>query len=245
MTPIEGEILGTFLLVLMGAGVCANTALNGTYGKGAGWVVVTFGWGLGVFAGVSVAGPYSGAHINPAVTLGLAVAGKFGWAAVPGYVLGQMLGAMLGALVVWLCYYDHYRATADAGTKRGTFCTGPAIANVPVNFFNEFVGTFVLVLVVLYFSAPAIESEQLGELAVGLGAIGGLPVALLVVAIGMSLGGTTGYAINPARDLGPRLVYSLLPIPDKGSSEWGYAWVPVFGPLLGATVAAALYLGLG
>ena len=244
MTAIEAEVLGTFILLLLGGGVCANTTLNHSYAQGAGWVVIAFGWGLGVFMGVTVAGPVSGAHINPAVTVGLALAGKFSWADVPLYIAAQMLGAMLGALVVWACFYDHYKATPDAAAKRGTFCTAPAIKNTPVNFFNELVGTFVLVLVILFIAGPSMDAAQLGDVTIGLGSIGALPVALLVVSIGMSLGGTTGYAINPARDLGPRIMYSILPIPNKGSSNWSYAWIPVLGPIAGASLAAVLFLYL-
>ena len=242
MTPVEAEVLGTFFLILLGGGVCANTTLNRAYGQGAGWLVVTLGWGLAVFVGVSVAGPYSGAHINPAVTVGLALAGKFSWSEVPFYIAAQVVGAMLGAVTVWLVYRGHYIATPDPDAKRGTFCTGPAIANAPQNFLSELVGTFALVLVVLYFTEPTLQAQELSEVRLGLGSLGALPVALLVVSIGMSLGGTTGYAINPARDLGPRIVYSVLPIPDKGGSQWSYAWVPVLGPVAGAAAAAVVFL---
>ena len=242
MTPFIAEIIGTFLLILLGTGVVANSTLNKSLGYNAGWVVITFGWGLGVFMGVAVAGPYSGAHINPAVTIGLAVAGKFSWSLVPQYILAQFIGAILGAFITSIYFYSHFKETPDAGVKLGVFCTGPAIKNYPLNFFNELVGTFVLVLVVLYFTEPVVNSELVGEMQIGLGSIGALPVALLVVAIGMSLGGTTGYAINPARDLGPRLVHALFPIPGKGDSNWGYSWIPVIAPLAGAAVAAGLYL---
>ena len=244
MTPFIAEILGTFILILLGDGVSANATLNKSYAQGSGWVVITFGWGFAVFMGVAVAAPYSGAHINPAVTLGLAFAGKFSWSLVPTYILAQFIGAMLGAFVVWINFYSHYKATPGEAEKLGTFCTGPAIKNYPINFINELIGTFVLVLVVLYFTGPVVSTDLIGDLKLGLGSIGALPVAFLVVAIGMSLGGTTGYAINPARDLGPRIIHALVPMPNKGSSNWNYSWIPVFGPIVGAAVAAGLYLVL-
>lgn len=244
MTPFIAEILGTFLLILLGDGVSANVTLNKTYAQGSGWVVITFGWGLAVFMGVAVAGPFSGAHINPAVTIGLALAGKFTWSLVPTYILAQFIGAMLGAFVVWINFYSHYKATPGEAEKLGTFCTSPAIKNYPINFVNELIGTFVLVFVVLYFSEPVVSTDIIGDLKIGLGSIGALPVAFLVIAIGMSLGGTTGYAINPARDLGPRIIHALVPIPNKGSSNWNYSWIPVIAPIVGAGIAAALYLGL-
>jgi glycerol uptake facilitator protein len=240
MTSIEAEVLGTLLLVLLGGGVCANTSLDRSFARGAGWVVITWGWGLAVFAGVTVAGPYSGAHLNPAVTLGLAVAGQFPAAQVLPYIAAQMVGAMLGATAVWLYFYPHYQSTDDPGVKLATFCTSPAIANVPSNFFSEMTGTFVLVLAVLSFHDPIIHTSTMGDVPVGPGSLGALPVALLVVGIGMCLGGTTGYAINPARDLGPRIMHSVLPIPGKGGSNWSYAWIPVAGPVAGGCMAALL-----
>jgi glycerol uptake facilitator protein len=240
MTPIEAEVLGTFLLVLLGGGVCANTTLNHSYAKDAGWVVVTWGWGLAVFAGVTVSAPYSGAHLNPAVSVGLAAAGKFPWGDVSTYVVSQIAGAMLGATALWLFFYDHYKATDNAAVKLGTFCTAPAIARAPVNFFSEMTGTFILMLAVLSFQDPVIQTKELGDLPVGPGSLGALPIALLVVAIGMCLGGTTGYAINPARDLGPRIMHSILPIAGKGGSNWSYAWIPALAPIAGACIAAAL-----
>ena len=240
MTSIEAEVLGTLLLVLLGGGVCANTSLDRSFARGAGWVVITWGWGLAVFAGVTVAGPYSGAHLNPAVTLGLAVAGQFPAAQVLPYIAAQMVGAMLGATAVWLYFYPHYQSTDDPGVKLATFCTSPAIANVPSNFFSEMTGTFVLVLAVLSFHDPIIHTSTMGDVPVGPGSLAALPVALLVVGIGMCLGGTTGYAINPARDLGPRIMHSVLPIPGKGGSNWSYAWIPVAGPVAGGCMAALL-----
>jgi glycerol uptake facilitator protein len=206
---------------------------------------------MAVFVAVFCVGDVSGAHINPAVTVGLAAAGKFPWASVPSYVMAQMLGALLGAVLVYLFYSDHYKVTDDAAAKLATFSTGPEIRNVASNLFSEVIGTFVLVFAVLSMAAPELRFVDGGQALagltsgqIGLGAIGALPVGLLVFAIGLSLGGTTGYAINPARDLGPRIVHALLPIPGKGDSDWGYAWIPVFGPMVGGALAAAVYLWL-
>ncbi len=244
MHPYLAEFLGTMLLLLMGVGVVANVSLKNSFANGAGWVVITFGWGFGVFIGVIVAGPYSGAHINPAVSIGLAVAGKFPWQEVPPYILAQVAGAISGALIAWLQFSDHYNLTEDKDAILGTFCTGPAIKNTPKNLFSELTGTFVLVFVVLYLSDATFSAGSLPDAKIGLGSVGALPVALLVVGIGMSLGGTTGYAINPARDLGPRLVHTLVPIKGKRDSNWPYAWIPVVGPTAGASLAAVLYLAI-
>lgn len=246
MGPLVGELLGTFLLILLGNGVVANVVLKETKGHDSGWVVISLGWGMAVFVAVWCVAAASGAHINPAVTLGLAAAGKFAWADVAGYLLAQMVGAFAGAVFVFLVYRDHYRVTEDAAAKLATFSTGPAIANPVTNLLSEGVGTFVLVLAVLLAVDPSFNlvgqvGEATQEVKVGLGALGALPVGLLVLSIGLSLGGTTGYAINPARDLGPRLAHAFLPIPGKGDSDWGYAWIPVVGPLLGALVAAVVY----
>ena len=234
MTPFIGEIIGTMFLILLGEGVCANVSLKNTKGNNGGWIVITFGWAIGVFVGVFCVGPISGAHLNPAVTIGLALVGKFQWINVPIYILGQMIGAMLGAFCVWLFYKQHFAITDDANSKLGIFCTAPQIRSVPNNLISEIIGTFVLVFGVLYIASPE----------VGIGAISALPVAFLVLGIGLSLGGTTGYAINPARDLGPRIIHSLLPIPNKRDSDWKYSWIPVVGPVIGALAAAALYLFL-
>ncbi len=235
MNYFIAEIIGTALLILLGDGVVANVVLKGTKGEKSGWIVITFGWAMGVFIGVFTIAAYSGAHINPAVTLALAVAGKFSWSKVPAYIIAQMIGAMIGASLVWLSYRDHFQATEDKNLKLAVFCTGPAIRNIPVNFISEVIGTFVLVFAVLFISA--------GE--VGLGALDALPVALVVLAIGLSLGGTTGYAINPARDLGPRLVHAILPMPGgKRDSDWRYAWIPVAGPVVGAVLASVTYMVL-
>jgi glycerol uptake facilitator protein len=234
MTPFLAELLGTALLILLGDGVVANVVLKGTKGHNSGWIVITFGWGMAVFLAVFVTGPYSGAHLNPAVTLGLAVAGNFPWEQVPAYLIAQFIGAAVGALLVWVHYRDHFAATDDAGAKLAVFSTGPAIRNAPSNLISEIIGTFVLVLAVLYLSAPE----------VGLGALDALPVGLVVLVIGLALGGTTGYAINPARDLSPRLMHAVLPIPGKGDSDWAYSWIPVAGPFIGGILAAVFFLVL-
>lgn len=242
MNPIVAEYLGTLILILMGTGVCANSSLKDTFAKGADWVLICFGWGLGVYLGVIIAGPSSGAHLNPAVSIGLAIVGKFAWAEVPLYILAQFFGAISGAFLTWLLFADHYNRTEDSGVIKGTFCTSPAIKNTLRNLLSEVVGTFVLILVILFIANPEFKSESMGKVIIGLGSVGALPVAFLVVAIGMSLGGLTGYAINPVRDLGPRIVHSLVPIKSKGASDWGYAWIPVAGPVLGAIIAAVVYL---
>ncbi|QDH79090.1 aquaporin family protein [Echinicola soli] len=237
------EFIGTALLLLMGSGVVANVVLKQTKGSDSGWIVITTAWALGVFIGVVVAGPHSGAHINPAVSVGLAIAGLFDWSLVPGYVLAQVLGAGFGAAIAWLMYRDHFDITDDPGLKFAPFATAPAIRNFSSNFLSEVVGTFVLILVILY--STGANLEDLNNTPIGLGALGALPVALLVWVIGLALGGTTGYAINPARDLGPRIAHQLLPIKGKGSSDWSYSWVPILGPLLGASLAAGTFLILG
>ncbi len=241
MTPFIAEIIGTFLLMLLGCGVNANVVLQGTKGNNSGWIVITTGWAIAVFVAVFVSAPYSGAHINPAVTVGLAAAGEFPWSDVPAYLLAQMIGAMLGALFVYLAYRDHFNATEDQGAQLGTFSTVPAKRNYVWNFITEVIGTFVLVFAVLYMTdASMLESGQV----IGLGSIGALPVAFVVWGIGLSLGGSTGYAINPARDLGPRIMHAILPIKNKGGSDWGYSWVPVLAPIAGGVLAAALDMAL-
>ncbi len=239
MTPFIAEIIGTCLLIVLGGGVVANVVLNQTYGNGGGWIVITTGWALAVYVGVVVATPYSGAHLNPAVSIGLAMAGEFPWADVPSYIIAQLIGAMMGAFLVWSMYREHFKVTLDKGSKKAVFCTAPAIRNIGTNLVCEIVGTFVLIFTVLYFTDATLSDSQT---IVGLGSLGALPVAFVVWAIGLSLGGTTGYAINPARDLGPRIVHALLPIPDKAGNDWGYAWVPVVGPILGGILAAGLSL---
>lgn len=243
MNVYLAEVIGTAILILLGNGVVANVVLPRTKGHAAGWIVITAGWGLAVFTAVACVQQFSGAHLNPAVTLGLALAGELEWGLLPGYVAAQMAGAILGACLVYALYREHYRETDDAAAKLATFATGPAIRSWPDNLLSEVVGTFVLVYAVLLAADPsfslAVGSEP-QDVQVGLGSLGALPVGLIVFAIGLSLGGTTGYAINPARDLGPRIAHALLPIPGKGSSDWGYAPVPVVGPLLGAAAAAGL-----
>jgi len=242
MNEIVAEFIGTFLLILLGNGVVANVVLNDTKGNNSGWIVISLGWGLAVFVGVAVAGPVSGAHINPAVTMGLATAGLFPWIRVLPFILAQMAGAMAGAFTVWLFYRNHFNRTEDAGAQLGCFATGPAIRKPVSNFISEAIGTFVLIFVILYIVEPSVSIDGVTEVKMGLGTLGALPVALLVTAIGLSLGGTTGYAINPARDLGPRIMHTLLPMEHKGSSDWPYGWIPVFGPFAGALLAAGFFL---
>ncbi len=230
------EFIGTAVLILLGDGVVASNILKKSKGENGGWVVVTLAWGLAVMCGVFIAGPYSGAHLNPAVSVGLAVAGSFAWADVAPYVAAQLLGGFVGAVLVYAFYKDHYDATDDASAKLATFCTMPAIMNKPRNLFCEAVGTFLLIFVILMLATDENTAT------VGIGSIGAFPVAMLIMAIGMSLGGTTGYAINPARDLPPRLAHAILPIKGKGASGWGYSWVPVVGPIVGAVAAGGLYL---
>ncbi len=238
------EVIGTAILILMGGGVVANSILDKTKSNGAGWVNITFGWGFGVFLGVIVAGPYSGAHLNPAVTIGLAVAGLFPWSSVLGYVLAQMIGAFLGAVLVYIFFKNHFDATDDAEAKLAVFSTMPAIKNLFHNVLAEVIGTFVLIFVILNLAGPSIKGGTFTGVNIGLGSIGALPVAFLVVGIGMSLGGVTGYAINPARDLGPRMAHFLLPIRGKRNSGWSYALIPVLAPVAGAVLASWLYLAL-
>lgn len=239
MTPFIAEIIGTFFLMLLGCGVNANVVLKDTKGNNSGWILITTGWALAVYVAVVIAAPYSGAHINPAVTIGLAAAGEFPLQEVPGYILAQFIGAMFAAFVVWLNYRDHFDRTEDKDLKLAVFSTSPAIANTSLNLLAEITGTFVLVFAVLYFTEASITETNT---IIGLGSLGALPVAFVVWSIGMSLGGTTGYSINPARDLGPRIMHALLPIKGKGKSNWSYSWIPVIGPVLGGVLAA--FLGL-
>ena len=231
MNILIGQLIGTGLLMLFGTGVNANVSLKDTYGNNAGWITITFGWGLAVFIAVFVVGPVSGAHINPAVTLGLAAAGKTPWADVPVYISAQMIGAFLGSSIAYLLYRDHFRRTVDPATRLGVFSTGPAIPRAGQNFLSEVIGTFCLVFPIFFL----VEGDRLGSLSA-------VPVGFLVFAIGMSLGGTTGYAINPARDLSPRIVHQLF---IGGNSNWGYSWIPVLGPLAGAVLAAIVFMLLG
>ncbi len=232
MTPFVAEIVGTALLIILGDGVVANVLLHKSKGNNAGWIVITMGWAMGVFVAVySVAG-FSGAHLNPAVSIALAQAGKFEWEKVPLYIGAQFIGAMLGALIVWITYRQHFDETKETELKLAVFCTGPAIRSPFNNLLTEIIGTFVLVFGVLHIVSPSNS----------LGALDALPVALLVLGIGLSLGGPTGYAINPARDLGPRIMHAILPIKGKGRSDWSYSWIPVVGPVLGGLLAAGCFL---
>lgn len=243
MTPFIAELLGTGFLILLGGGVVANVVLKGTKGHNSGWMVITTAWALGVFTGVVIAGPYSGAHLNPAVTLAMWIAGHLSAGAVPIYIAAQLIGAMIGAFVVWLVYQDHFNLTEDPGAKQAVFCTSPAVRNLPVNLISEIVGTFVLLFSVFYFTDASLDDNT--AIPIGLGSLGAIPVAFIVWVIGLALGGTTGYAINPARDLGPRIIHALLPIKNKAGFDLQYAWVPVIGPLMGAALAALLFLLIG
>lgn len=242
MNEFWAEFIGTMMLVLLGNGVVANVVLKGTKGNNGGWIVIALGWGMAVFMSVIIAGPYSGAHLNPAVTFGLAIAGKFAWTKVATFIAAQMLGGAFGGLLVWLFYLPHYKTTNDKEAILATFATKPAIRHLPNNFFCETLGTFVLIFVILYIQGPNIICTNLPDMKIGLGSVGALPVAFLVTAIGLSLGGATGYAINPARDLSPRIMHAILPMKHKGSSDWSYSWVPVLAPLTGAMIASALYM---
>jgi glycerol uptake facilitator protein len=239
MNPYLAEFIGTALLILLGNGVVANVVLKDTKGNNSGWMVITTAWALAVFVGVVVAGPHSGAHLNPAVTVALAITGAFEWIKVLYYVISQLGGAIFGAFLVWIFYKEHFDTTEDKGLKAAPFATSPAINNKLSNLFSEIIGTFVLIFVIFYITGGEMGEEKTP---IGLGSVGALPVAFLVWVIGLSLGGTTGYAINPARDLGPRIVHSIIPMKGKGNSNWAYSWIPVIGPLIGASLAALLHL---
>lgn len=230
MQGFLGELIGTFVLVLLGDGVVAGVSLNKTKSQNSGWVLITLGWGLAVTLGVYVSGFLSAAHLNPAITIAFAINGSFPWAEVVPYVAGQLIGAFLGAVAVWLNYYPHFEETPDSDAILGIFSTGPAIRSTTWNLVSEIIGTAVLAMGVMAMAPNAIVS--------GLSPI---VVGIIVTAIGMSLGGTTGYAINPARDLAPRIAHQILPIKNKGTSDWGYSWIPVVGPIIGATLAAIIY----
>ena len=234
MSIIGAEIIGTAILILMGDGVVAAVLLNHSKAQNSGWIVITFGWGMAVMIAVYAVGQFSGAHLNPAVTVGLWVNGNIGGGDVPKYFIGEFLGAMLGATLVFLAYFQHFAATEDPGLKLAVFSTGPAIRNPAWNLVTEILGTMMLLVGVLGITDP-------GNKGVGTASLGGLLVGLLVLAIGLSLGGPTGYAINPARDLGPRIMHAILPIPGKGPSDWGYAWIPVVGPIIGGVIGALIY----
>ncbi len=237
MSPYVAEFVGTMILVLLGNGVCANVNLSKTLGHNSGWIVIATGWGLAVAFAVYLVNAHSGAHLNPAVTIGLAVIGKFAWSNVGGYVAAQMVGAIAGATLVWLTYLPHWKATEDPGNIRGCFCTAPAIPHTVGNLITETIGTFVLMLGVLAILTPENLIPNSGfdkGLAPAL-------VGLMVWSIGLSIGGPTGYAINPARDLGPRIAHAILPIAGKGDSGWNYSWIPVIGPIIGGVIGALFY----
>lgn len=235
------ELMGTAFLTLLGCGVVANVTLRRTLGNDGGWLLVNFGWGFAVFAGASIAAP-AGAHINPAVTLGLAVNGQVEWSQVPVYFLAQLIGGTLGGLLCWAAYKLQFDTHDKPSETRGIFATGPTVPHAPWNLITEIIGTFVLVFWVI--CSPQAEVGSDGVPVFGNAALGYAAVAFLVVGIGNSLGGPTGYAINPARDLGPRIAYAVLPIKGKGAADWGYSWVPIVGPLLGGGLAGALALAL-
>ena len=248
MQSYLAELLGTMILVLLGDGVVANVLLQRSKGQNSGWIVVTTGWGVAVAIAVYAVGRISGAHLNPAVTIALATIGSFSWAQVPGYIAAQMIGAFLGAVLVWLAYLPHWRETPDPGAKLGIFCTGPAIRSTGANLITEIVGTAVLMFGILAIAANAQTLARPGDVDLSVVFSRGLQpllVGVLVLGIGLSLGGPTGYAINPARDLGPRLAHALLPIPGKGASDWGYSWIPVVGPIIGGIAGAGLYSIVG
>ncbi len=231
MPPFLAEIIGTALIITFGNGVVANVVLAKTKGHNSGWIVISFGWAIAVFIGVYASAAASGAHLNPAVTISLAAIGDFPWKDVPVYIAAQIAGAAIGQVFVWLNYKQHFDATEDAAAQLACFSTGPAIRNFPHNLLTEITATFIFILAILFITKPEMK----------LGALDALPVAFLVLGIGLSLGGPTGYAINPARDLGPRIIHSLLPIKGKGSSDWSYAWVPIVGPVVGGLLAAFFF----
>jgi glycerol uptake facilitator protein len=248
MQTLLAEIIGTMMLVLLGDGVVANVVLNKTKGNSSGWIVITAGWGIAVAVAVYAVGRVSGAHLNPAVTIALATIGSFPWAQVPGYIAAQMLGAILGAVLVWLMYLPHWRATADQVSKLAVFCTAPAIRSTGANMIGEIIGTAVLVFGILAIAGNAQTLSKPGDVDLSVVFSRGLQpllVGVLVFGIGLSLGGPTGYAINPARDLGPRLAHAILPIAGKGSSDWEYAWIPVVAPIFGGIAGAGLYAAIG
>jgi len=231
MTSFIGELLGTAILIILGCGVNAGGALNKTFSQGGGWLMGAIGWGLAVMIAIYCVGEISGAHINPAVTIGLAIAGEFDWAEVPIYITGQMIGAFIGATIVFFQYLPHWKETEDPATKLGVFSTSSAVNSTPGNLISEVIGTAVLLLCLLAIGANSF-ADGLNPLIVG----------MLITSIGISLGGTTGYAINPARDLGPRIAHAVLPIAGKGSSNWSYAWIPIIGPILGGALGASIYI---
>jgi glycerol uptake facilitator protein len=242
MNPYLAEFIGTTILIIFGNGVVANVVLARTKGQNSGWIVITAGWGLAVFVGVFCSLPFSGAHLNPAVTIAMATAGKLAAGKVAGYIIAQMLGGIVGGALVFLFYREHFKVSEDANGKLACFCTAPNIRSLPQAFFCEVLGTFLLILPVFLMTDVTVKlpltTSESQNFTIGLGTLGAIPVGLLVFAIGLSLGGTTGYAINPARDLGPRIAHAFLPVPGKRDSDWGYSWVPVVGPIVGGLLAA-------
>jgi glycerol uptake facilitator protein len=248
MQSYLAELLGTMILVLLGDSVVANVLLQRSKGQNSGWIVITTGWGIAVAVAVYAVGRISGAHLNPAVTIALATIGSFSWAQVPGYIAAQMIGAFAGAVLVWLAYLPHWRETPDQGAKLGIFCTAPAIRSTGANLITEIIGTAVLMFGILAIAANAQALARPGDVDLSVVFSRGLQpllVGVLVLGIGVSLGGPTGYAINPARDLGPRLAHAILPIAGKGSSDWEYSWIPVIGPIVGGIAGAGLYSIVG
>src|ERR1700744_3383106 len=231
MTPFFGEFIGTGLIIILGQSVVSNVVLDKTKGHNSGWIVISFGWAMAVFVGVYCSAAASKAHLNPAVTIAFAILGKISWSLVPVYLCAQFLGARAGSAIAWLCFRAHFKPTTDKDAVLAVFCTGPAIRSYFDNLMTETIATFVLILCFLFIASPSSS----------LGALDALPVSLLVLGIGLGPGGPTGYAINPARDLGPRIMHALLPLPSKRDSDWGYAWVPVLGPLLGSLLAVAVF----
>lgn len=245
MQIIIAEILGTMLLILLGDGVVANVLLGKTKGNSSGWIVITTAWAMAVFVGAySAVALGSGAHLNPAVTIGLAIKGATPWSEVPLYLIGEFVGAFLGAVLVWLHFHPHWAVTTDPGLKLAVFSTGPAIRNTVMNLISEIIGTFVLMFGIFTIKGAVMDPSG-AAVPINMGSLGIIPVAFLVWVIGLALGGTTGYAINPARDLSPRIAHAILPIPGKGSSDWAYSWIPVVGPIVGAVIAAFLAMAVG
>ena len=244
MQAYLAELIGTMILIILGDGVVAGVLLKNSKAENSGWIVITLGWAMAVMVAVYCVGQFSGAHINPAVTIGLAATGQFDWAMVPGYVIAQLLGAIVGAIIVWLAYLPHWGPTEDAGLKLGVFSTAPAYRATGPNLITEIIGTAILLFGVLGISsnAGAIPGDLSAAIGTGLNP---LLVGLLVLGIGLSLGGPTGYAINPARDLGPRIAHAILPIAGKGSSDWEYSWIPIVGPIIGGIIGAGLFVLLG
>ena len=248
MQSLLAEFIGTMLLVLLGDGVVANVVLNRTKGQNGGWIVITVGWGVAVAMAAYAVGRVSGAHLNPAVTVGLAAIGSFSWTEVGGYIAAQMAGGFVGAVLVWLMYLPHWQATPDPGAKLAVFATGPAIRHTSANFIGEVIGTAVLLFGILAIAANAQTLSKPGDVDLSFVFSRGLQpllVGVLILGIGLSLGGPTGYALNPARDLAPRLAHAILPIPGKGGSDWEYAWIPVVAPIVGGVAGAGLYFVIG